>query len=96
MVVAAVVLCTCCTTTLEITTLEAAEKNSSYKAALESITNGELRAHVDYLADDALEGREAGKPGNREAADYLVEKLRRLGLEPGGTDGGYFQPFEPN
>jgi len=43
-----------------------------------------------------LEGREAGKPGNREAADYLVERLSRLGLQPAGTDGGYFQPFEPN
>ncbi len=90
-VVAVVVLCT-----YHTTTLEAAENNSSYKAALESITTGELRTHVAYLADDALEGREAGKPGNREAADYLVEKLRRLGLQPGGTDGGYFQPFDPN
>jgi len=90
-VAAVVVLCT-----YHTMTIEAAEKNSSYKAALESITTGELRTHVAYLADDALEGREAGKPGNREAADYLVEKLRQLGLEPGGTDGGYFQPFEPN
>lgn len=90
-VVAVVVLCT-----YHTMTLEAAEKNSSYKAALESITTGELRTHVAYLADDALEGREAGKPGNREAGDYLVEELRRLGLEPAGTDGGYFQPFDPN
>jgi len=96
LVVAGVMLCTC-----YAMTLEAAENNSSYRvasygAALESITAGELQTHVAFLADDALEGREAGKPGNREAADYLVARLERLGLQPGGTDGTFFQPFEPN
>lgn len=44
-----------------------------------------------YLADDALEGRRAGSPGAACAAQYVAYGLRRLGLAPGGTDGGYFQ-----
>jgi hypothetical protein len=36
-------------------------------------------------------GREAGKRGNFMATDYIAREARRMGLEPGGEDGGYFQ-----
>lgn len=45
------------------------------------------------LADDAFEGREAGSRGGRAAAAYIVEQIDRLGLQPAGVDGGYFQAF---
>jgi hypothetical protein len=70
-----------------------AERDASFTAALESINVGELKGHVDYLADDALEGREAGKQGGREAGDYLGERLTELGMRGAGVDGGFFQPF---
>jgi hypothetical protein len=47
-------------------------------------------AHVEALASDAMEGREAGTPGHQRAADYVVAELTRLGLRPAGTDG-FFQ-----
>lgn len=47
---------------------------------------------VRYLADDALEGRLAGSPGERCAGEFLAKRFARLGLEPGGEDGGWFQP----
>jgi len=72
-----------------------AERDSSFRAALESIKCEELKGHVDYLADDALEGREAGSQGGREAGEYLAAKLEALGLPGAGVDGGFFQPFEP-
>ena len=50
-------------------------------------------AHVRYLADDALGGREVATPGARCAADYLAGELEALGLEPGAEDGTYFQTF---
>jgi hypothetical protein len=50
-------------------------------------------AHVRYLADDALEGREVASPGARCAADYIAARFRELGLEPAGTEGGWFQAF---
>ena len=48
-------------------------------------------AAVRYLADDALEGRMAGSPGERCAADYIVAAFRRLGIEPAGEAGSWFQ-----
>lgn len=46
---------------------------------------------VRYLADDALEGRLAGSPGERCAADYIAARFKALGLQPGGAQGTYFQ-----
>jgi len=74
----------------------AADRNSSFLAALESITSRELQEHVDYLAHEALEGREAGTRGGHAAADYLAAQLAKLKLRGAGVDGGYFQPFAPN
>lgn len=48
-------------------------------------------AHVRYLADDALEGRLAGSPGERCAADYVAARFRALGLEAAGDSGTFFQ-----
>jgi Zn-dependent M28 family amino/carboxypeptidase len=48
-------------------------------------------AHVQYLADDKLEGRLTGSEGYRKAADYVAARFKEYGLEPAGTDG-YFQP----
>ena len=76
--------------------VQASEKSSSYLAALESITAEDLKGHVDYLADDALEGREAGRRGGRAAGDYLRDRLGELRLRGAGVDGGFVQPFAPN
>lgn len=50
-------------------------------------------AHVRYLADDALQGREVGTPGARCAAEYVAAQLREAGLRPGGKDGSYYHAF---
>jgi hypothetical protein len=42
-------------------------------------------ATVRYLADDALEGRLAGSPGERCAGDYIANRLQALGLRGAGT-----------
>jgi len=57
-----------------------------------TLTRGmdEPLATVRYLADDALEGRLAGSPGERCAGDYIAGVFKRLGLEPAGVDG-FFQ-----
>lgn len=51
----------------------------------------ETVATVRFLADDALEGRLAGSPGERCAADFIVARMSALGLEPAGTAGTWFQ-----
>ena len=53
-----------------------------------------LRASVEYLASDELEGRMTGSEGARVAAEYIAQALQATGLEPFGDDGTYFQTFE--
>jgi len=48
------------------------------------------RSHLEFLADDALEGRAPGTRGGQLAAKYIAAQFRRLGLEPAGDSGTYF------
>ena len=52
-----------------------------------------FRAHVAFLADDLLEGRESGTRGYDLAARYVAAQFEALGLSP-GADGRWFQPVE--
>ena len=65
-------------------------------AARHSITAGELSEHVGLLADDMLEGREAGSRGGHAAAKYILQRLKASGLKPGGPKGRFTQPFHGN
>jgi Zn-dependent M28 family amino/carboxypeptidase len=49
-------------------------------------------AHITFLADDKLEGREVGKEGYRKAVEYVSGEFERIGLKPGGTSA-YQQPI---
>lgn len=60
------------------------------------ITTNDLRAVVSYLASEQLEGRLAGSPGGRLAADYIAAQMKRIGLQPVGTNDSFFQPYEFN
>jgi hypothetical protein len=82
--------------TLSLFLLGACEKqpelaDTSLEDALDTISQERLSAHLSYLADDALEGREAGQPGYDLAATYVSEQFAEMGLEPGGGDGWYQQ-----
>jgi len=44
-------------------------------------------AHVQFLADDKLEGRNVGSAGYETAADYVVSEFQHAGLEAGAKDG---------
>ncbi|CAN5388261.1 M20/M25/M40 family metallo-hydrolase [soil metagenome] len=50
-----------------------------------------IKAHVTFLADDLLEGREAGSRGYDIAAAYAASQMAQLGLKPRGDKGTYFQ-----
>jgi len=49
---------------------------------------------VDWLADDAREGRGLGTAGLDSAARYLANAFRDAGLEPGGGGGSYLHTFQ--
>jgi Zn-dependent M28 family amino/carboxypeptidase len=52
---------------------------------------GRIRAHVEFLASDLLEGREAGTRGYDIAANYVASQFAQLGLTPAGDKGTWFQ-----
>ena len=52
-----------------------------------------VRADVTRLASDDWQGRRAGTEGADRAADWLAAEFRRIGLQPGGDAGTYFQKF---
>lgn len=47
--------------------------------------------YVKILAADNMEGRETGSAGLRRAQEFVVEQLKRAGLEPVGS-ASYYQP----
>ncbi|MBM3984297.1 MAG: M28 family peptidase, partial [Planctomycetes bacterium] len=60
-----------------------------------SITAAEIGEHVEVLASDLFEGREAGTRGERRAAAYLIAQLEACeALQPDGPEGEWLQPFE--
>jgi hypothetical protein len=59
-----------------------------------AIAAKDLRAHVETLASDRMEGLLTGSPGERRAAAYLAGVFESLGLEPAGDDDGYLQGFD--
>ncbi len=63
----------------------------------EAITPEAMRAHVEFLASDALEGRETGTRGYDIAAEYVASRFRAAGMQP-VSDKGWFQqvPFIAN
>ena len=60
-----------------------------------SVSATRIRADVEFLADDLLEGREAATRGHELAARYVATALKAAGYAPGADDGTYFQqvPF---
>ena len=50
-------------------------------------------AHIQFLADDKLEGRNVGTPGFTAAVEYVEGQFKNIGLKPAGAQGlGYRQP----
>jgi Peptidase family M28/PA domain len=50
-----------------------------------------IRAHVEFLSSDLLEGRGTGQRGGDVAADYLAKQFASYGLKPAGDNATYFQ-----
>src|SRR3954452_15717917 len=48
-------------------------------------------SHIQFLADDALEGRAVGRAGYLKAVQYVETQFDKLGLQPAGTKG-FLQP----
>ncbi|CAN5273135.1 M20/M25/M40 family metallo-hydrolase [soil metagenome] len=51
-----------------------------------------IKAHMTFLADDLLEGREAGTRGYDIAANYVASQYALMHVKPAGGGGSYLQP----
>ncbi len=58
------------------------------------ITAADLAERVRILADDAFEGRGPGSEVGEKAPIWIAEEMKRVGLEPGGDNGSWFQTVE--
>ncbi len=60
---------------------------------VEGITAAQIKDYLEFIASDELEGRDTPSRGLNIAAKYIASHLSRWGLQPGGANGTYFQPF---
>lgn len=75
---------------LSLTAQQATPSAKSAERVAAALDSNVLRAHLEFLADDALEGRRPGTRGAELTAAYLGAQFRRLGLEPAGDSGTYY------
>lgn len=78
--------------TLIITSLIATVMLSCQSAPSDDKLLSNLKKDVSFLAADQLEGRAIGTEGEEQAAQYLADRFKQLGVEPKGTSG-FFQEF---
>ena len=55
-----------------------------------------LQTHINFLADDKLEGRRAGSEGEKKASAYIIDEFTKAGIAAKGENNTYLQEFEIN
>jgi hypothetical protein len=56
-----------------------------------AITARDLMTRLYIFADDSMMGRQFGTEGNLKGTKYIADELAKMGVQPGGTGGTYFQ-----
>src|SRR5262245_23582337 len=72
---------------------------AAVKKALDEITPDLVREHVEFLASDALAGRDTPSPGLDTAASYIAEQFEAAGLVvpiPAVDHAGWYQEAQWN
>jgi hypothetical protein len=60
---------------------------------LDAIREADLKRDLFAMASPAMRGREGGTIDELVASMWVAEQYRKIGLEPGGVDGSWFQWF---
>src|SRR5919201_5673774 len=93
LVVVAAILVSCTLPTAQGTPSPSASSSIAVAPQTTAFDAAKAKAHVEYLADPARGGRYSGSAGYRDAAMYVADRFREIGLEPLGDNGTYFQHF---
>ena len=64
------------------------------RAAADAISAEQVAWDLAMLAADENRGRNTPSPGFDNAANYIIDRLSRAGLKPGGDQGGFRQHYE--
>ena len=56
-----------------------------------AISAADLMTRLYIFADDSMQGRETGTVGHLKSTAYIASELKRLGIQPAGDEGSYFQ-----
>ena len=62
-----------------------------YTTSRPALDSTAFMEHIKVLASDRFEGRAPGGKGEELTVAYLEAQFRRIGLEPGNTDGSFVQ-----
>ena len=98
LVLAALLVASCGPATVSASPTPRASLDASASATAAAVGTGvfdgaRAREHIAYLADPARGGRYSGSPGYLDAATYVADQFKAIGLEPLGDGGTYFQRF---
>ena len=66
-------------------------RTNTPKPTTAAISIEDLRSRLFIFADDSMRGRVLADVGNVKGTAYIASELKRLGLEPAGDKGSYFQ-----
>jgi hypothetical protein len=61
--------------------------------AAATITADDVARRIGIIADDSMLGRDTPSRGLELTAQYVADEFKRLGLKPGGDDGGWQQRY---
>ena len=68
---------------------------SDAESLIQEIEGENIRQHMRVLADDEMQGREAGTDNYDKAANYVIQKYEEYGLKPlSANDNNYLQPIK--
>ena len=65
--------------------------SAEIERALSKVDTAQFKADIAYLADDKLKGRGPGTEGYQMAVDYVVGRLKKLGVKPAGENNTWLQ-----
>ena len=86
------------TETADETSTTASVEDSEFLKAAEqaasSIDEAGLKPRIAVFSADDMEGRGPGSAGDEKAQNWMIDEMKKIGLEPGAADGDWRQPFD--
>lgn len=92
--VIAIALCGGLVAAIGLASRERIQAQAARAGSANAITENMLRAHMEFLASDAMNGRASNSRDEWIAATYIAAQFRLWNLEPMGDNGGYVQAAE--